>query len=94
MTYELWDTSVGTLLAHDVSDVTMASLVRSLVRHHGKSQSDTLNLSIDDADGTHLQSLFGAELIAWSDRVLDGSNGREGQKIGSSAPVDSTQSSR
>jgi hypothetical protein len=94
MTYELWDTDVGNLVAHRQSDVETALLIRALVDHHGTAQADSLSLSIDDADGNQEQLLTGAGLVHWANGVLEGSDGPRGRDAEPVTSVTSNQRPR
>jgi len=71
MTYELWDTSVGTMLALGSNEREIADLIRSLIQLHGDGQTSDLSMSIDDQDGNQLNLLTGSGLAAWADEILD-----------------------
>jgi hypothetical protein len=75
MTYELWDTSVGTMILLGSDKQEMAGLIRSLILQHGHRQVSDLSMSVDDPDGNQLQLLTGNKLSAWVDEVLNRSDG-------------------
>jgi hypothetical protein len=73
--FELWDTSVGTVLAACSNEREMAELIHFLVQHHGRQQLSNLGTSIDDQDGNQLNLLTGSVLKLWVDDILDRSKG-------------------
>ena len=86
MIYELWDVEVGKGLARYQSDTEMASLVRSLIGHHGDDYALDLDLLIEEDQGNQQRSYSGAELVAWVAETLDSATvqtGRPRQAVGS-----------
>lgn len=70
MTYTLWDTETSNQFGEFEDEREALALVRTLVNHYGARYADDLGLGHVTADGTILEPLSGADLIARVDEVL------------------------
>jgi hypothetical protein len=69
MMYELWDVDIDNCLARYAAEREMATLVRALVSRHGPSAADDLSLTVEDEQGSVLDTLDGERLIEWVETV-------------------------
>lgn len=70
MKYTLWDTETSNQFGEFEDEREVLTLVRTLVNHYGARDAEDLGLGGIDADGTILEPLSGAALLARVDEVL------------------------
>jgi hypothetical protein len=70
MTYNLWDTATGNSFGQFEDVRQVLTLVKTLVDHYGEEYAEDLGLGRITDEGTILEPLSGAELVARVNEVL------------------------